>query len=103
MTKLKAESELQQSKLMEYEVASEQHEQQKTRLEEEVKELMKKVHEMEDVRQKTDLGASSKLSELEGKVRGLEFSSEIKLSILVTCKYTFLIILVLRIWYYVNA
>lgn len=69
MTKLKAESELQQSQLMEYEVASEHHEQQKSRLEEEVKELMKKVQEMEGARQKKDLDASSKVSELEGKVR----------------------------------
>jgi len=45
MTKLKAESELQQSRLMEYEVTSEHREQQKMRLEEEVKELMKKVQD----------------------------------------------------------
>lgn len=69
MTKLKAENELQQSRLMEYEVASEHREQQKTRLEEEVKELMKKVQEIEGVRQKKDLDATSKVSELEGKVR----------------------------------
>ena len=73
MTKLKAESELQQSRLMEYEVASEHREQQKTRLEEEVKELMKKVQEIEGVRQKKDLDATSKVSELEGKVRFLSF------------------------------
>ena len=68
MTKLKAESELQQSKLMEYEVANEHHQQQKTRLEEEVEELMKKVQEMEGAKQKKDLDATSKVSELEGKV-----------------------------------
>lgn len=68
MTKLKVESELQQSRLIEYEVANEHHEQQKTRLEEELKELMKKVQEMEGVRQKKDLDATSKVSELEGKV-----------------------------------
>lgn len=73
MAKLKAESELQQSRLMEYEVASEHSEQQKTRLEEEVKELMKKVQEMEGVRHKKDLDATSKASELEGKVRFLSF------------------------------
>lgn len=77
MTKLKAESELQQSRLMEYEVASEHREQQKTRLEEEVKELMKKVQEMEGVRQKKDLDATSKVSELEGKVRFLSFITRI--------------------------
>ena len=71
MTKLKAESELQQSRLMEYEVVNDQHEQQKTRLEEEVKELMKRVHEMDGVRHKKDLDAGSKVSELEGKVRVL--------------------------------
>ena len=68
MTKLKAESELQQNRLLEYELVNEQHVQQKTRLEEEVRELMKKVQERENVRQRTDLDASSKLSELEGKV-----------------------------------
>lgn len=73
MAKLKAESELQQSRLMEYEVASEHSEQQKTRLEEEVKELMKKVQEMEGVRHRKDLDATSKASELEGKVRFLFF------------------------------
>lgn len=72
MSKLKAESELQQNRLLEYELVNEQHVQQKTRLEEEVKELMKKVQERENVRQRTDLDASSKLSELEGKVRGYE-------------------------------
>ena len=56
---------------MEYEVASEHSEQQKTRLEEEVKELMKKVQEMEGVRHKKNLDATSKASELEGKVRFL--------------------------------
>lgn len=45
MTKLKAESELQQNRLLEYELVNEQHVQQKTRLEEEVRELMKKVQE----------------------------------------------------------
>lgn len=68
MTKLKAESELQQNRLLEYELVNEQHVQQKTRLEEEVRELMKKVQERENVRQRTDLDVSSKLSELEGKV-----------------------------------
>ena len=71
MAKLKAESELQQSRLMEYEVASEHSEQQKMRLEEEVKELMKKVQGMEGVRHRKDLDATSKASELEGKVRFL--------------------------------
>lgn len=52
-------------------MASEHSEQQKTRLEEEVKELMKKVQEMEGVRHKKDLDATSKASELEGKVRSL--------------------------------
>lgn len=75
MTKLKVESELQQSRLMEYEVASEHREQQKTRLEEEVKELTKKVQEMEGVRHKKDLDTTSKVSELEGKVRFLCFIS----------------------------
>lgn len=69
MTKLKAESELQQSRLMEYEVATEHQEQQKTRLEEEVKGLMKRVQDIEEVRQKKELDAASKVSELEGKVR----------------------------------
>ena len=50
-------------------MANEHREQQKTRLEEEVKELMKKVQEMEGVRHKKDLDATSKVSELEGKVR----------------------------------
>ncbi|KAJ7371137.1 hypothetical protein OS493_027825 [Desmophyllum pertusum] len=76
MTKLKAESELQQSRLMEYEVVNDQHEQQKTRLEEEVKELMKRVHEMDGVRHKKDLDAGSKVSELERKVRRLELERE---------------------------
>ena len=62
MTKLKAESELQQNRLLEYELVNEQHVQQKTRLEEEVRELMKKVQERENVRQRPDLDASSKLS-----------------------------------------
>ena len=52
-------------------MASEHSEQQKTRLEEEVKDLMKKVQEMEGVRHKKDLDATSKASELEGKVRFL--------------------------------
>lgn len=65
---------------MEYEVASEHREQQKTRLEEEVKELMKKVQEMEGVRQKKDLDATSKVSELEGKIRRLELEREQLLS-----------------------
>ena len=78
MTKLKAESELQQSKLMEYEVANEHHEQQRTRLEEEVKELMKKVQEMEGARQKNDLDATSKVSELEGKVTFLSFNFHLR-------------------------
>ena len=52
-------------------MASEHSEQQKTRLEEEVKELIKKVQEMEGVRHKKDLDATSKVSELEGKVRFL--------------------------------
>lgn len=82
MTKLKAESELQQSRLMEYEVASEHREQQKTRLEEEVKELMKKVQEMEGVRQKKDLDATSKVSELEGKVTFLSFIKRMFFSLL---------------------
>ena len=69
MTKLKAESELQQSRLMEYQVASEHQEQQKTQLEEEVKELVKRVQEMEGSRLKKELDAASKLSEFEGKVR----------------------------------
>ena len=73
MAKLKAESELQHSRLMEYEVASEHSEHQKTRLEEEVKELMKKVQEMEGVRHKKDLDATSKASELEGKVISLSY------------------------------
>lgn len=72
MTKLKAESEVQQSRLMEYQVASEHQEQQKTRLEEEVKELMKRVQEMEGIKQRKELDAASKVSELEGKVRGLK-------------------------------
>ncbi|XP_022788434.1 fas-binding factor 1 homolog isoform X3 [Stylophora pistillata] len=76
MSKLKAESELQQNRLLEYELVNEQHVQQKTRLEEEVKELMKKVQERENVRQRTDLDASSKLSELEGKVRRYELERE---------------------------
>lgn len=75
MTKLKAESDLQQSRLMEYQVASEHQEQQKTRLEEEVKELVKRVQEMEGVRQKKDLDAASKVSELEGKVRALLYGA----------------------------
>lgn len=54
-------------------MASEHSEQQKTRLEEEVKELMKKVQEMEGVRHRKDLDATSKASELEGKVRFLFF------------------------------
>ena len=54
-------------------MASEHREQQKTRLEEEVKELMKKVQEMEGVRHKKDLDATSKVSELAGKVRFLSF------------------------------
>ena len=69
MTKLKAESEVQQSRLM---VASEHQEQHKTRLEEEVKELMKRVQEMEGIKQRKELDAASKVSELEGKVRGLK-------------------------------
>jgi len=80
MTKLKAESELQQSRLMEYEVTSEHREQQKMRLEEEVKELMKKVQEMAGIRHKKDLDATSKVSELEGKVRRLELEREQLLS-----------------------
>ena len=40
-----------------------------------MKELMKKVQEIEGVRQKKDLDATSKVSELEGKVR---FLSSIK-------------------------
>ena len=71
MTKLKAERELQQSRLMEYQVASEHQEEQKTRMEEEVKELMKRVQEMEGIRQKKDLDAASKVSELGGKVSGI--------------------------------
>ena len=69
MTKLKAESEVQQNRLMECQVANEHQEQQKTRLEEEVKELVKRVQEMEGARQRKDLDAASKVSELEGKVR----------------------------------
>ena len=69
MTKLKAESELQQSRLMEYQVASEHQEQQKTQLEEEVKELVKRVQGIEGDRHKRDLDAASKISECEGKVR----------------------------------
>ena len=69
MTKLKTESELQQNRLMEYQVATEHQEQQKMRLEEEVKGLMKRVRDIEEVRQKKELDAASKVSELEGKVR----------------------------------
>ena len=72
MTKLKAESEVQQNRLMEYQVANEHQEQQKTRLEEEVKELVKRVQEMGGARQRKDLDAASKVSELEGKVRDLK-------------------------------
>ena len=73
MSKLKAESDLQQSRLMEYQVASEYQEQQKTRLEEEVKDLVKRVQNMEGIRQKKDLDAASKISELEGKVNSFFF------------------------------
>ena len=73
MAKLKAESELQQSRLMESEVANEHHEQQKARLEEEVKELVKKVQEIEVARQKKDLDATSTVAELEGKVSFFSF------------------------------
>lgn len=73
MSKLKAESDLQQSRLMEYQVASEYQEQQKTRLEEEVKDLVKRVQNMEGIRQKKGLDAASKISELEGKVNSLFF------------------------------
>ncbi|XP_068673186.1 fas-binding factor 1 homolog isoform X2 [Montipora foliosa] len=76
MTKLKAESELQQSRLMEYQVASEHQEQQKTQLEEEVKELVKRVQEMEGSRLKKELDAASKVSEFEGKVRRLELERD---------------------------
>ena len=69
MTKLKAESQLQHGRLMEYQVASEHQEQQKTRLEEEVKELVKRVQGVEVDRHKRDLDAASKISECEGKVR----------------------------------
>nr|XP_058970698.1 fas-binding factor 1-like isoform X2 [Pocillopora verrucosa] len=86
MTKLKAESELQQNRLLEYELVNEQHVQQKTRLEEEVRELMKKVQERENVRQRTDLDASSKLSELEGKVRRYELEREQLLTTIETLK-----------------
>lgn len=76
MTKMKAEMELQQSQLMEYQVAGDHQEQQKTRLEDEVKELVKKVQEMEGAKQKKDLDAASKVSELEGKVRTVALSSK---------------------------
>ncbi|XP_067043512.1 fas-binding factor 1-like isoform X1 [Acropora muricata] len=76
MTKLKAESELQHGRLMEYQVASEHQEQQKTRLEEEVKELVKRVQGVEVDRHKRDLDAASKISECEGKIRRLELERD---------------------------
>lgn len=87
MSKLKAESDLQQSRLMEYQVASEYQEQQKTRLEEEVKDLVKRVQNMEGIRQKKDLDAASKISELEGKVSTTEHLGALKLELCHGCPF----------------
>ena len=76
-------------------MASEHSEQQKTRLEEEVKELMKKVQEMEGVRHKKDLDATSKASELEGKVRFLSYFLFFFFSLL--CYFMYYKLLVLHV------
>ena len=85
MQKLAAESRLQQSQLLEYSVAEEQYAREKARLEEEVKLLMSRVQEMDSARQNKDLDASSRISELEGKV-SLLFTAIILTSQLTTGK-----------------
>ena len=68
MKKLTAESRLQQSQLLEYSVAGDQYAREKARLEDEVKQLTNKVQEIDSIKHSKELDASSRISELEGKV-----------------------------------